>query len=113
MESKRQLKIGRLLQRDLSDIFQHDLSHLAAGSLLTVTRVSLTPDLSVAKVYLSVFGAKEKDTVISGIRQNSSEIRGLLGNKIRHQLRSVPELQFFLDDSLDYIERIDDLLKGD
>lgn len=113
METKRQLKISRLLQKDLGEIFQLELKHLVAGSLITVTKVNVSPDLSVAKVYLSVFGAKDKAALVNGMKSHMREIRYILGGRVRHQLRVIPELQFFLDDSLDYIEKIDKLLKGD
>ncbi|MCK9290379.1 MAG: 30S ribosome-binding factor RbfA [Bacteroidales bacterium] len=113
METKRQLKVGRLLQRDLSELLQHELRHLAGAAMLTVTKVLPTPDLAIARVYISVFGIQDKQQVIQNLQRNTKEVRRLLGNRIRHQLRSIPELQFFLDDSLDYIDKIDDLLKGE
>lgn len=113
METKRQLKIASLLYRELSIIFQQELKTLSAGAFVTVTKVTVTPDLSAAKVYLSIFGKPEKPEILEGYRQRSREIRGLMGNKVRHQLRVIPELFFYVDDSLDYIEKIDNLLKGD
>jgi ribosome-binding factor A len=113
METKRQLKIARLLQKDLGEIFQLELKHLVSGSLITVTKVNVSPDLSLAKVYLSIFGVKDKASVVNGIKPHMREIRYILGSRVRHQLRVIPELQFYLDDSLDYIEHIDNLLKGD
>jgi ribosome-binding factor A len=110
METQRQQKIGRLLQRDLSEIFQFDMKAIAAGSLVTVTKVTVSPDLSIAKVFLSLFGAKDKQVILSAIKLRSKEIRLLLGKRVRHQLRIIPDLMFFLDDSLDYIEHIDQLL---
>ncbi|MBS4059865.1 MAG: 30S ribosome-binding factor RbfA [Bacteroidales bacterium] len=113
METKRQLKIARLLQKELGEIFQLELKGLTAGSLITVTKVNVAPDLSVARVFLSVFGAKDKNVKVEQVKPHAREIRGLLGNRVRHQLRSIPELKFQLDDSLDYIEKIDNLLKGE
>lgn len=113
METKRQLKIARLLQKDLGEIFQLELKHLVSGSLITVTKVNVSPDLSLAKVYLSIFGVKDKASVVNGIKPHMREIRYILGSRVRHQLRVIPELQFYLDDSLDYIEHIDNLLKGE
>jgi len=112
METQRQQKIGRLLQRDLSEIFQFDMKAVAAGSLVTVTKVTVSPDLSIAKVFLSLFGTKDKQVILAAIKLHSKEIRLLLGIRVRHQLRIVPDLMFFLDDSLDYIENIDKLLKA-
>ncbi len=110
MESKRQNKISKLLQRDLGEIFQRESTSLFNGSMITVTRVYVTKDLSIAKVFLSLFATKDKEKLLGTIRSNTSEIRRQLGNKIRNQLKKVPELQFFEDDSLDYIENIENLL---
>ncbi len=111
MESKRQQRINQLLQQDFSELFQRDFVHLGMGAMITVTKIVVTPDLSVAKVYLSLFATKKREEVIANIRKHTSEIRGKLGQRIRHQLRIVPELYFYIDDSLDYIEKIENLLK--
>ena len=111
METKRQEKISKLLQQDLSEIIQMELRHVTRGAMVTVTKVHVTPDLSMAKAYLSLFATKDKEALLEGIKKHTSEIRGKLGNRVRHQLRVVPELQFYLDDSLDYIDNIDELLK--
>lgn len=110
MESKRQHKISKLLQKDLGEILQLELRHVTHGAMVTVTKVQVTPDLTLAKTYLSIFAAKDSDDLLQKIQRHTSEIRGKLGNRVRHQLRSVPELQFFKDDSLDYIENIENLL---
>jgi ribosome-binding factor A len=110
MESIRQEKINTLLQKDLGEIFQRELNHLTGGAMITVTKVKVTPDLSLAKVYLSLFASKDNEGLLKNIRKHTSEIRGKLGSRIRNQLRSIPQLSFFIDDSLDYIERIDELL---
>ena len=112
MDSIRQNKVSRLLQKELSEIFQHDLSSLGKGAMISVTRVRISPDMGVAKVYLSLFPSKDLNNKIRHIAANSSNVRRLLGNRVRHQLRRVPELHFYGDDSLDYSERIDELLKG-
>ncbi len=111
MESKRQQRINKLLYEDLSILFQRDFPHLGLGSMISVTKVVVTPDLSIAKVYLSLFPVKNKATVLEHIKKHTSEVRGKLGQRIRHQLRLVPELYFYIDDSLDYIENIENLLK--
>jgi ribosome-binding factor A len=111
METTRQNKVARLLLKDLSDILQKMNATLAPGQLITVTVVRISPDLSVARVYVSIFPAAQRDQTLEAIRQNAKNIRMILGNRVRHQLRIIPELVFFLDDSLDYAERIDDLLK--
>lgn len=110
MEGKRLEKVNKLLLKELGDIFQKELKPKVPSLMITVTRVNVTSDLSYARVYLSVFGVDEKKKVVEEVGQNSKAIRGLLGNRIRHQMRVVPELRFIEDDSLDYIENIDNLL---
>ena len=111
MESKRQQRISRLLQKDLGEIFQHEISNLSKGAMITVTKVNVTSDLAISRVYLSIFGTKEKHALLEKIRDHKNEIKYKLGNRIRHQLRVVPDLEFYEDDSLDYIDNIDRLLK--
>ncbi len=110
MDTIRQDRINNLLQKDLGEIFQLDMRHVSLGSMITVTKVKITPDLSLAKVYLSLFATKDKAGLLKSIRSHTKEIRGKLGNRVKNQLRVVPELNFYLDDSLDYIENIDNLL---
>ena len=111
MESTRQLKVGRLIQKDISPIIQRLTKDNFPGTLVTVTKVNVTPDLSKARVNMSIFGKAEKAEYISYVKSVTSEIRFELGNLIRNQLRIVPILEFFNDDTLDYIENIDKLLK--
>jgi ribosome-binding factor A len=111
MSSTRQNKIERLLQRDLGDIFQKGTSTLFKGKMVTVTKVRVSPDLSIARVYLSLFPVQDKEEFIEYINSLAGQIRYDLGKRIRHQLRKVPALSFFIDDSLDYIENIDKLIK--
>ena len=113
METKRQERINKLLQRDLGEIFQREMGHVTKHSMVTVTKVKVTPDLTLARVYLSLFATKNPEGLMSEINKHKSEIRGKLGVRIRHQVRSVPELKFYIDDSLDYIENIENLLKTD
>lgn len=113
MESKRQERISKLLQKDLGEIIQMEMRHVTRGALVTVTKVVITPDLSLAKAYLSIFATPSKPEILKGMRIHNGEIRGKLGRRVRHQLRIVPELQFYLDDSLDYIENIDKLLNNE
>ena len=113
MESKRQSKISKVLQKDLAEIFQQRARNLTGKALITVTKVNVTPDLSLAKVYLSVFGTDQKDEIVENIRKGTKEFRYQLGIRVKNQMRAVPELQFYLDDSLDYIENIENLLKDD
>ena len=111
MESIRQQKINRLLSKELSDIFRIEAQSVFSGAMITVTVVKVTKDMSIAKVYLSVFLAKNKEELILKVQENTREIRHKLAMRVKNQLRIVPDLEFFLDDSLDYIENIDHLLK--
>lgn len=110
MDSKRLDKVNKLILKELSEIFQKELKPAVSSLMITVTHVKVTSDLSYANVYLSIFGVDDKQKVVDEVSQNARAIRGMLGNRIRHQLRVVPELRFFEDDSLDYIENIDKLL---
>ena len=107
METTRQSKIARLIQKDLSNIFQSQTRQMR-GVLVSVSVVRVSPDLSIAKVYLSVFPSSRAQEIINN--ENMKQIRYELGNLERHQLRIIPELKFFIDDSLDYIDNIDRLL---
>ncbi len=111
MESTRQNKVARQLQKDLSEILQNFDSSVLKGKMVTVTMVRMSPDLSVAKIYLSIFPSPGKEQLLESIKQHSKQIRNQLGQKVRNQLRVVPELAFNIDDSMDYAERIDQLLK--
>lgn len=109
MESTRQSKIARLLQKELSEIFRRQTAK-THGVIVSVSAVRVSPDLSVAKAYLSVFPSEKAKEVIENIEASRQTVRYELAQIVRHQLRKVPELQFYLDDSLDYIENIDSLL---
>lgn len=111
MESQRQQKIAKLLQKDLGEILSEQARNRYGNVLITVTKVHVTSDLSIAKVYLSLFAVADKKALLKAIQNSTKEVRLLLGNRIRHQLRVVPELVFIEDDTLDYLEKIDDLLK--
>tara|TARA_B100000524_G_scaffold184651_1_gene95419 strand:+ start:186 stop:521 length:336 start_codon:yes stop_codon:yes gene_type:complete len=110
MESTRQKKVSRQLLKDLSEIFQIKGRDLIGTSLISVTVVRISPDLSIARVYISVFGTDNKEDLLKKINQQSYVIRKKLGERIRNQMRKVPELKFFLDDSVDYSQQIEDLL---
>lgn len=112
MESKRQEKIARLIQKDLSDILRIFAGEHLGGYLVTVTKVNISPDISLAKVYLSLFGPMDKSLVFKTIKQHKKDIRHNLGTRVKSQLRIIPELDFYIDDSLDYIENIDKLLNS-
>lgn len=110
MESTRLNKIGRLIQKELGDIFQKQTQGMP-GTLISVSVVRVSPDLSVARAYLSIFPSKKAPELLEAIRINSKAIRYDLGQRVRQQLRIIPDLSFFIDDSLDYIDKIDKLLK--
>lgn len=111
MESTRQLKLGRMLQKEIAQLLQFEMPHLANGSMITVTVVRVSADMSVAKIYLSLFGTQDKNAVLNTIRSHGNEIRFRLGKLVKGTMRKLPELAFYLDDSMDYYEHIDHLLK--
>ncbi len=110
MESTRQKKISRLLQKELAEILRKKTPQLAAGKMITVTTVRVSPDLGLAKTFLSVFPSESSQEVLANITSATPSIRNDLGKLVRNQLRLVPEIHFYLDDSLDYIENIESLL---
>ncbi len=112
MESTRQAKIARLIQKELSEIFRAQTAK-THGTLVSVSSVRVTPDLSMARAYLSVFPSAKAQEMIDSINKNVRTIRYELAQRVRYQLRKTPELSFYIDDSLDYIEKIDNLLAAD
>ena len=110
METTRQNKISRLLQKELSEIFLLQTKAMP-GVLVSVSAVRISPDMSIARVYLSVFPSEKAEEIVKNVNDNMKTIRYELGTRVRHQLRIIPELKFFVDDSLDSIEKIDSLLK--
>lgn len=110
MQETRQNRIARLLQKELSLIFQSQ-TRMMHGVMVSVTRVRISPDLSICTAYLSIFPSEKGEEILANIVKNEKTIRYELGTKVRNQLRIIPELRFFIDDSLDYIEHIDRLLK--
>jgi len=112
MESTRQKKVSRLVQKELADIFLKRGNEFGHGKLVSITRVRISPDLSFAKVYISIFPATNQEEVLKSLQEHSSKIRFDLGHKVRTQLRIVPDFAFHIDDSLDYIDKIDKLLKS-
>lgn len=109
MQETRQNKIARLLQKELSLIFQSQ-TRAMHGVMVSVTRVKVSPDLSVCTAYLSIFPSEKSEELLANIKANDNTIRYELGTRVRNQLRIIPELRFFIDDSLDYLDRIDELL---
>ena len=110
MDTTREQKISRLIQKELSDIFQKQTAS-THGVLVSVSAVRISPDLSVCRGYLSIFPSERSAEILENINGNVRELRYELGRRLRYQLRIIPELKFFIDDSLDYIDHIDELLK--
>ena len=111
MEFTRSHKVSRLIQKDLSEIFLSESKTIFKGLLITVTHVFISKDFSVAKVYLSLFPTKEKDAFLKNINQRKKKIKIMLAQKTKNQLRKIPELVFFIDNSMDHYEEVDSLLK--
>lgn len=109
MQETRQNRIARLLQKELSTIFQSQ-TRMMHGVMVSVTRVRISPDLSICTAYLSIFPSEKAEELLANIQRNEKSVRYELGRRIRNQVRIIPELRFFIDDSLDYLERIDSLL---
>lgn len=112
MESTRQKKVSRLIQKELAELFIRKSSEIAPGKMISVTIVRVSPDLSFARVFLSIFPSANQNEILTTIRDHVPKIRYELGLKIKSQLRIVPEIAFFIDDSLDYIDNIEKLLKS-
>jgi ribosome-binding factor A len=111
MESTRQQKVARLIQKELAEFMRTSSRNFGPGVLISVTVVRVSPDLGLAKVYLSVFPSEKSSEVVEQVQNQSKTIRYDLGTIVKNQLRTIPELHFYIDDSLDYAERIDELLK--
>ena len=111
MDGTRLSKVSRQIQKDLGEIFQRQSQALFSGKMITVTTVRVSPDLGLAKVYISIFPTEGKEAILEAVKQNTKSLRFELGQRIRNQMRIVPDLAFYIDDSLDYIESIDRLLK--
>ena len=112
MESKRQAKIARYIQKELSEIFRRQTARMG-GVLVSVSQVRVSPDLSIAKAYLSIFPADKSNEILENIKSQAKTVRYELAQAVKEVLRKCPELQFYLDDSLDYAENIDRLLASD
>lgn len=110
--STRQLKVARQIQKDLSEVFQQQGMAMYNGAMITVTNVRVSPDLAVANVWISIFPSQKAAEVLQQVKAQTRTVRGELGKRVAKQLRVVPELVFYVDDSLDYVEHIDELLKG-
>ena len=109
METTRQNQVARLIQKELSDMFQKETQAMR-GTLVSVSACRISPDMSVCRAYLSVFPSEKSEEIVANVNQNMKTIRYEQGRRVRMQLRIIPELKFFVDDSLDYVENIDRLL---
>jgi ribosome-binding factor A len=107
MESKRQQKFARVIQKDLGELFQRDGNTLLPGTMITVTKVRTTPDLGIVRVYLSFFNTPNNQLALNTIRSHASEIRYNLGKRIKDAVRGVPQLEFFVDDTNEYVDKMD------
>lgn len=110
MGSIRQNKIEKVIQEEVSKVFQQNARELCLGAMVTATVVRVSPDLSLARVYLSIFAGPPKEEVLAHIQTNKGKIRGDVGRRLKN-MRHIPDLAFHIDDSLDYAEKIDELLK--
>ena len=112
MNSQRQKKVCSVLQKEMSNLFQKAIRFSnSSNKLVSVTKVKISPDLSVAKVYISIYPLKNKDEWIKGLRENALQVKHALSQRLKNELRIIPNLTFFLDDSLDYIEKIESSIK--
>lgn len=109
MESKRQRQVGRLIQKDLGEIFQKEFKSIFTGNFVTITDVKVSPDLSVAKVYLSFLKDANRESILQEIKENTKKVRGLFGAKAGKQLRIIPNFSFYIDDTAEYAQKIEEL----
>ncbi len=112
MENTRQQKIAKQIQKDMAEILRQEMPEVALGTLVTVTAVRVSPDLGYANLYVSIFPFTRHEEVMQSLEKHVRPLRGLLGNRLRNQVKSIPEIRFFLDDSLEYIENIERAMKN-
>lgn len=110
-EGKRQKQVAGVISKELNEIFLRMGFTMIEGGMVSIASVKITPDLFEARVYLSFFQVKDKEAALEKIKERSSEIRGELGKRVRHQLRSIPQLTFYIDETLDYVFKIEKLLE--
>jgi ribosome-binding factor A len=110
-EGKRQKQVAAVINQELNDIFLRMGLNMSDGGMISISSVKVTPDLFEARVYLSFFQVKDNEAMLAKINEKNKEIRKELGTRVRHQLRSIPELTFYIDDTLDYVFKIEELLK--
>lgn len=111
-ESKRQKQVGQLVMEEMNDIFRREGMNMVRGGMVSISKVTVTPDLLEARIYLSLFKIDEPEKLILEIKERTPEWRNQLGRRVRHQLRRIPELFFFLDDTLDHVFKMEELLKS-
>lgn len=110
-ESKRQKQVGKLIMEEMSDIFQREGVNIIDGGMVSISAVAVTPDLLEARIYLSFFQVKDANNLLYSIKDRTGEWRKLLGQRVKNQLRRVPELSFFNDETLDYVQKMEDLFR--
>ncbi len=110
-ESKRQKQVGQLVMEELSEVFQREGLNVIDGGMVSISKVMVTPDLLEARIYLSLFQVKDADKLMHDIKERTPELRNELGKRVRNQLRRVPELHFFPDDTLDYVFKMEELFR--
>ncbi|MBS1629424.1 MAG: 30S ribosome-binding factor RbfA [Bacteroidetes bacterium] len=110
-ESKRQKQVGQLVLHEMSDIFLREGMNMVDGGMLSISKVAMTPDLMEARIYLSLFQVKEPEALLKEIKARTGEWRKLLGHRVKNQLRRIPELHFFIDDTLDYVFHMEEVFK--
>ncbi|HEY9176987.1 MAG TPA: 30S ribosome-binding factor RbfA [Flavipsychrobacter sp.] len=111
-ESKRQKQVGQLVMEEMSDIFQREGINIINGGMVSISKVSVTPDLLEARIFLSLYKIEKPEELIKEIESRTGELRNQLGRRVRHQLRRIPELKFFMDDTLDHVFKMEALLKS-
>jgi len=110
-ESKRQKQVARLIQEEMTAIFQKEGLSIIQGGMVSIAKVAVTPDLLEARIYLSFFKIERPESLLAVFKEKIPEFRGQLGNKLRHQLRRIPELQFYLDDTLEHVFKMEELFR--
>ena len=110
-ENKRQKQVGQLLMEEMSDIFQKEGFNIIDGGMLSVSKIMVTPDLLEARIYLSFYQVKDPAALLAKVKERSGEWRKLLGARVKNQLRRIPQLQFYADDTLDHVFKMDEIFK--
>lgn len=111
-ESKRQKQFGNLIQEEMSDIFQREGLNIINGGMISISKVKVTPDLLEARIYLSIYNIPEPDKMLAHIKSRDWELRKELGSRIRNNVRKIPVIHFFLDDTLDYVFKMEEIFKN-